>query len=114
MSLPGIKPKFFLHSTCNYRLLLVILEMEGNADLCHCTVHTQVKVRSFAKCVTSDCVLIGCVVSQIEDKASIIPLVAGMRREVQMLIAEVSGWLWNNFEVRHPYCNQQNIHNCTV
>jgi hypothetical protein len=38
-------------------------------------------------------VLIGCVVLQIEDKASIIPLVAGMRREVQMLVAEVSGWL---------------------
>lgn len=34
--------------------------------------------------------LIGCVMLQIEDKASIIPLVAGMRREVQMLVAEVS------------------------
>jgi hypothetical protein len=34
--------------------------------------------------------LIWSVISQIEDKASIIPLVAGMRREVQMLIAEVS------------------------
>jgi hypothetical protein len=33
--------------------------------------------------------LIWCVISQIEDKASIIPLVAGMRREVQMLVAEV-------------------------
>jgi hypothetical protein len=34
--------------------------------------------------------LISCVILQIEDKASIIPLVAGMRREVQMLVAEVN------------------------
>jgi hypothetical protein len=37
--------------------------------------------------------LLAVFVSQIEDKASIIPLVAGMRREVQNLIAEVSGSL---------------------
>ena len=106
MSLSGIKPRFFLHCICNYRLLHVILEVEVNADLCHCTVHTQVEVQSFGECITTDCVLIRCVVSQIEDKASIIPLVAGMRREVQMLIAEVSGWLWNDFQVRHPHCVQ--------
>ena len=82
--------------------------MEVNADLCHCTEHTQVEVevQLFAQCIATDRVLIGCVVLQIEDKASIIPLVAGMRREVQMLIAEVSGWLWNNFQVRHPHCFQ--------
>jgi hypothetical protein len=39
--------------------------------------------------ITTD-VPIGCVMLQIDDKASIIPLVAGMRREVQMLVAEVS------------------------
>jgi hypothetical protein len=34
--------------------------------------------------------LIAYVLLQIEDKASIIPLVAGMRKEVQMLVAEVN------------------------
>ncbi|XP_069694728.1 dynein heavy chain, cytoplasmic isoform X3 [Periplaneta americana] len=39
---------------------------------------------------------------KIEDKASIIPLVAGMRREVQMLVAEGIALVWESYKL-DPY-----------
>lgn len=39
---------------------------------------------------------------QIEDKASIIPLVAGMRKEVQQLIAEGIQLVWESYKL-DPY-----------
>ncbi|XP_063237430.1 dynein heavy chain, cytoplasmic isoform X2 [Bacillus rossius redtenbacheri] len=39
---------------------------------------------------------------KIEDKASIIPLVAGMRREVQMLVAEGMQLIWESYKL-DPY-----------
>lgn len=41
-------------------------------------------------------------VLQIEDKASIVPLVAGMHREVQLLMQEGVGLVWESYKL-DPY-----------
>lgn len=38
---------------------------------------------------------------QIEDRISIVPLVAGLRKDVQVLIAEGIGLVWESYKLIH-------------